>query len=155
MTVNTKPDWLEQLTDLLEDQLGIYQQLEQMADQQSQLVSGPHAEELLSLLSSRQALIDRLSAINGRLEPFKEDWPTRWARLDPASQGQVQGLMQQVEGLLAQILARDEQDRARLLSQRQEILQDMSQVDVGSAVNRAYGRSAPPAQANRYTDAEG
>jgi len=156
MTVGVQPDWATGLIDLLDQQRSIYQQLFDLSACQSQLVSAGDAEPLLSLLAQRQRLIDDLTQLNNHIEPYKQNWPALWARLDGRTQAGIQSLIDQVQALLDQILARDEQDRLALSAQRDHTGSQLKQVRTGTAANRAYGsRAAQGTSDNRYADHEG
>lgn len=159
MTISAQPDWATGLIDLLDQQRSIYQQLVELSVRQSQLVQAGDAEPLLSLLTQRQRLIDDLTQLNGSIEPYKQNWPALWARLDAASQASIQTLIDSVQKLLDRILAQDEQDRQQLSAQRDRTGAQLKQVNAGSAVNRAYGKAlgggAGSDGNNRYTDDRG
>jgi len=155
MTTATTPDWAGELITLLESQQKIYAQLNELSQKQSELVTAGDAEPLLSLLGQRQQLIDQLTQINGRIDPYKKDWPALWPQLDRGVQARIQQLINQVQKLLDQIVEQDEKDRVALSSQRQQLASDIQKVRQGSAVNRAYGRPAEGPDNNRYTDYEG
>ena len=156
MTVQTQPDWAADLIGLLDQQRGIYQQLHALSERQAGLVGNGDAEALLTLLGERQRLIDQLTQLNGRIEPFKRDWPRLWAQLDENSQAQVQNLIDKVQSLLDGIVQQDERDRAALSEHRDRIGAQIRQTQAGSAVNRAYGAPAAGAAGQaRYTDRQG
>ncbi|MBI1369502.1 MAG: hypothetical protein GC162_12720 [Planctomycetes bacterium] len=155
MTVSTQPDWALELISLLEQQQRIYEQLTDLSRKQTQLVSTGDAEPLLTVLGQRQQLIDQLTRLNSRVEPYKQDWPALWAQLDRMTQARVQQLISTVQSLLDAIVEQDEKDRAALSAQRMQIVGDIQQVRRGSAVNRAYGAPAVRPEMNRYTDYKG
>ncbi|MEX2672221.1 MAG: flagellar export chaperone FlgN [Phycisphaeraceae bacterium] len=152
MTAKTKPEWAVDLIELLEEQRVIYDQLVGLSEKQSGFVDSGDAESLLAVLAQRQKLIDHLTQINGRIEPFKQNWPKLWAELDGDSQARVQNLIDKVQALLDRIVEQDERDRAALSDHRDRIGAQVKQAHAGSAVNRAYGASAADAQ---YTDQRG
>jgi DNA repair ATPase RecN len=153
MTTTTTPDWAAELIALLDQQRRIYHQLGDLSRQQSQLVSAGDAEPLLSLLGQRQQLIDQLTQLNGRIDPYKRDWPALWAQLDRGDR--IQQLIDQVQKLLDDIVQQDEKDRVALSAQRQHVADELQQVRHGTAVNRAYGRPTTGLDNNRYTDFQG
>jgi hypothetical protein len=155
MTTTTTPDWAAELIALLDQQRRIYHQLGDLSRQQSQLVSAGDAEPLLSLLGQRQQLIDQLTQLNGRIDPYKRDWPALWAQLDRGDQFRIQQLIDQVQKLLDDIVQQDEKDRVALSAQRQHVADELQQVRHGTAVNRAYGRPTTGLDNNRYTDFQG
>ncbi len=155
MTANLAPHWAQTLLELLDEQRGIYRQLAQLSNEQSDLVAEGDAESLLSLLSRRQALIDRLVQINARIEPFKQQWPTLWSELDDESREQVRERIDELRDLLDQILDQDERDRTVLASHRNSVSRQLGQLNRGAAVNRAYGPAPNGAPGSRFTDEKG
>lgn len=152
MTLKTKPDWAADLIELLGEQRDIYAQLQELSEKQATLVENGDAESLLTLLAERQTLIDKLTQLNGRVEPYKQNWPTLWSQLDAPAQRRVQGLIDQVQSLLDRIVTQDERDRAVLSEQRERIGAQITHASKGAAVNQAYGTGAGEA---RYTDRQG
>lgn len=155
MAVTTQSDRAGTLVELLGEQCGIYRQLNELAGRQSELVEGGDAEALLALLARRQSLIDQLTQINGRLEPYRDQWPSLWRELDESTRQRVTSLIDEVQRLLDEIVAQDERDRATLAAQRDRMADDMQRLGRGAAMNRAYGQAGPGATHPRYTDQEG
>ncbi len=155
MTAQTAPHWAHTLIELLEEQRSIYQQLAQLSDEQSNLVAAGDAEALLSLLSHRQALIDRLVDVNGRVEPFKQQWPSLWSELDEDSRQHIRERIDDVKALLDQIVDQDERDRVALASHRNSVSRQLEHLNRGAAVNRAYGPSPAAPAESRFTDQQG
>lgn len=152
MTAQTQPEWATGLIELLVQQRGVYEELGGLSEQQGALVEAGDAEPLLNLLAQRQTLIDRLTQLNGRIEPYKQNWPALWSQLDATTQTHVQSLITQVQSLLDDIVARDERDRAALHAQRERVAGELGGARRGSAVHRAYGAGSGGAQ---YTDRQG
>ncbi|MAE61542.1 MAG: hypothetical protein CMJ49_09325 [Planctomycetaceae bacterium] len=155
MTETLHDDWAVTLVDLLDQQRAIYHQLEQLATQQGQLVDAGEAESLLTILAERQALIDQLSQINGKLAPFRQQWPTLWEELDADQRAQVTQRIDQVQQLLDQIVAHDQRDRATLQHHRDRLAGELDQVKQGAAMNRAYQHVDVDQSSPRFTDNEG
>jgi hypothetical protein len=156
MTLTVPPRWSDDLIELLDQQHRIYLHLHELSVRQGQLVAAGDAEPLLTLLAQRQTLIDQLTQLNGRLEPFKSQWPHLWHQLDTTTRARVQGFIDEVQDLLDRIVEQDEKDRQALSAHRGRIADDLRNVSRGDAVNRAYGRqNVDPQTNNRYTDREG
>ncbi len=157
MTVaSIQPEWAADVIDLLDQQCGIYEQLHEMSAEQTRYVETGEAELLLTLLARRQQLIDHLSQLNGRIEPYKQDWPTRFAGLAVDVQEQLQVRINRVQTMLDQIVAQDERDRAELAKHRDRVGGEMGQVRQGAVINKAYGRPGGAASSSpRFTDQAG
>jgi len=114
MTDTLQHDWADGLVELLDNQRRIYLRLRELSIEQAEFVASGEADALLKVLSDRQQLIDQLTQINGRIEPFKQDWPSMWRKLDDDTRSRVETLIGQVQGLLELIVAQDGRDRASL-----------------------------------------
>lgn len=151
MTLTTQPDWAVGLVELLVQQRSVYQELDALSGEQGRLVDAGDAEPLLNLLGQRQALIDQLTQLNARVEPYRQNWPALWAQLDASTQSHIQRLIDEVQSLLDAIVQRDERDRAALSAQRDRVAGETQQLRRGAVVHRAYG-AAPSHAEPRYTD---
>ncbi len=154
MTVANQPEWTQQLIDILDQQRDLYEQLHGLSDQQAQLVSTGDPDPLLALMSRRQQLIDQLTQVSSRLEPYRTNWSEYWAELDGDSRDRVGGLVKQVQTLLEQIMSQDERDRATLAARRTEVAGSVQRMRQGASVNRAYAQPTGKA-VSRYTDRRG
>lgn len=150
----TQPQWASRLLSLLDEQRVVYYQLREFSQKQSELVEQGDADHLMQLLAQRQQLIDRLSALNQQLEPFKKDWPRLWSELDEPTRRSVDQRVNEVQALLDGILKQDDHDRKALIQRRDNLSSGLKQVSQGQKVNRAYG-SKPNYDNNRYTDSQG
>lgn len=149
----TRPPWVQHLLDLLQQQCRLYELLIALGTRQRQVIDQGDTQSLLELLDQRQSLIDQLVTINAQLEPYKQDWPQRWALLDIECQDHVRDRMDQMQQLLDAILEADQTDRSTLTARRQAAAQGLGRLQQGSQVNRAYASSTPPSP--RFTDRTG
>ncbi len=155
MTTDTLPQWADQLLALLDEQAGLYEQLETLGQRQSAVVDRGDTEALLEILGQRQRMIDQLVGLNGKLDPYKRRWSELWPQLEPDQQAHVRRKVDRVQDMLDQLLQRDERDRAALAGQQQQIKRQLDQVNRGSQVNRAYGAPAGGGSSPRFTDRTG
>lgn len=157
MTVATPPQWAAELIELLDAQRAIYRQLQQLSDRQGRIVSDgePDMSALVTLLSQRQELIDQLTGLTSRIEPFRSNWVALWNSLDAVTRTQVRALIDEVQALLDAIVEQDERDRASLSDRRDRVAGQIAQVKRGSVVNKAYGPSAVRPANPRFTDEQG
>lgn len=154
MTTQAQPDWATGLIDLLDQQRQVYAKLDALSAEQGDLVAAGDAEPLLNILGQRQSLVDQLTQLNSRIEPYKQNWPALWAQLDAATQSKIQGLIDQVQSMLDAIVERDERDRNALSKQRDDVADQIHGANRGTAVHKAYGTAAQTV-APRFTDHAG
>ncbi len=154
MTAVSHPDWAADLIDVLDRQHALYQQLHELGGEQGRLVDNGDPEALLSLMSRRQNVIEQLSQISDRLEPYRQTWSDCWSQMDEPTRDRVGELVRQVQSLLERIMEQDERDRATLAARRAQIGGSLQRLRQGATVNRAYGQQPGP-NTPRFTDHQG
>ncbi|MCE9592225.1 MAG: flagellar protein FlgN [Planctomycetes bacterium] len=140
---------------LLEKQRALYDQLNAMGREQSQLIETAQTESLLSVLAQRQKLIDEVTTVNADLDPYRRRWSEIWADLNPADRRRVGDLVRAVESALATILKRDEEDRKALQSARAKVSEQIKAVSHAGAAVNAYRSAATPTTAKPAGVAQG
>ncbi len=149
----TTPDPLGAIA-LLTEQRDTYRQLESLGQQQAELIERDEVEPLLTVLAQRQAVIDRLDALNRRSAPIREQWDAVSDRLSETQRQTVRQLVDEVDDLLERIMRRDDQDRTRLAAARDRIGSSLRQATHAATARRAYGGPANAASP-RLTDQQG
>jgi len=140
----------QRLTALLTRQRDLYRELYELANRQESLVVSNDTDGLLSLLSSRQRLVDRLMDLNESLVPMRAQSERILATMPPQQREEVRALVGQVNDLLGTILKRDESDTATLSQRRNRIQQELQQAATGQQANRAYASQS--VDGPRYMD---
>ena len=161
MTDTTTPpsaDHVGRLIDRLTQQRELYQQLKTLSDQQGELIAQGQAEQLLTVLSQRQSLVEQIAQLNEHIAPFKQHWPDLSAQISDDQRKQVNTLLEEVENLLQSIIGQDDRHRQQLQSAKEDVGRQLQQVNhAGRAIN-AYGNQkpkAPTAAPARFTDSQG
>ncbi|MFP4144968.1 MAG: flagellar export chaperone FlgN [Phycisphaeraceae bacterium] len=142
------------LIDKLSRQRDLYLQLKQLSDQQAGLIEEGQTEQLLSVLSQRQSLVDQLGGLTRQLAPLREAWPKLAGTLADDQRDRINGLLGEVELLLESIVQQDDRDRAKLSAAKQQVSSQLSQVSSAGQAVSAY-QAAPKQQAPRFTDRQG
>jgi hypothetical protein len=158
MTVKTQESPSQQviaLLGLLAEQRDLYSQLKSLSGQQAQCIREGSTEELLALLSQRQAVIDSLSRSNIQVAPYRERWPSILGFVDPAQRERVRVILDEIEQMLNDVVAQDECDRDELKGVQNQIGSQMSKVDQASRAARAYGVPTSSPQLPTFTDRQG
>ena len=140
-----------ELIHLLSQQRLLYLQLHELAKKQRTLVDGSNPEMLLRVLASRQRLIDRLTSINQKLKPIREDWQQISQTLPPAQRNEAQQLVAGVQEILGEIISHDEEDTKAMQAQQQKVSTEIRNTSAGKRVNQAYSQHGLSAQ-SRYFD---
>ena len=138
------------LTELLTRQRDLYRELHELAHRQESLIASNDTDGLLSLLSSRQRLVDRLMGLDESLAPIRAQSEQILATMSPPQQDEVRALVGQVNELLKTILKRDESDTEALSLRRNRIKQELHQAATGQQAHRAYASKS--VDGPRYLD---
>ncbi len=123
----------------LTGQKSLYTQIFGLCKQQSQYVSTGDAENLMTVLAARGRLLEQVAPLDKELHPYKGRWQQVLDGLPGKDRATVGGLLKDVQGLLAEILAADEVDKAQLVRQKEQIGTEISRTVSGTTLNRAYG----------------
>ena len=145
------------LATLLTRQRDLYRELGGLSARQQQLIETSQTEQLLGLLTQRQSLIDQLTTCNQEVAPLRSRMGDIAAAAPDGLRDTIRDRVDEVQGLLEEIIERDEADRAKLEASRARVGNEIKRVNAApAAVNayRAQAGGAPPA-APRFTDAQG
>ena len=151
MTLTEAKDVGAHLIHLLTQQRLLYRQLRELAQKQSSLVDGSNPEMLLRVLAGRQRIIDRLGAIDRDLKPIRVQWQQIAKTLPPSQRQEAQQLVEEVQEILGEIIARDEKDTQTLSSQHQRVAADIRSTTTGKRMHQAYGQNKISGQ-SKYLD---
>jgi flagellar biosynthesis/type III secretory pathway chaperone len=127
-----------ELIELLTRQRDLYAQLDRLSQGQMQHIHEGATEQLLSVLSQRQGVVDALGRLSTELAPYREDWQAMSGRLSGDDRQIVRELMDEVDAMLQAILDRDDQARARLQSAQQQTGRELRQAAGGTQAMHAY-----------------
>ncbi len=153
MTVMIGQDTAE-FIELLQQQRGLYERVEQAAERQAGLIAAGDTQGLLKVLEERKKLIDALGTVNQKLIPHREAWSRAVDDAPEADRVQVKGLLGQTQELLTRILRSDENDRKHLEERFGRLGQQVEKTQRAGQAAQAYGGRARPGIA-RYTDQKG
>ncbi|MCC6676969.1 MAG: flagellar export chaperone FlgN [Phycisphaerales bacterium] len=149
-----------QVVTLLDEHRRLYVQLDGLARRQSEHIEADDTDGLLAVLAERQSVIDLLDHAQRKLEPARRDWERVSHEVSPDEREHIRLVLAEVTALAAQVAARDEDDRRRLESRRDEIADEMVSLTRSRKAFAAYGApgtsGAPGAGPQaRFQDREG
>jgi predicted nuclease with TOPRIM domain len=147
--------WSPRLRRILDEQIQAYEELLGLAESQAALIDEDRSDELISLLASRQTIVERATRIGQRLEPFTSRWDDLSPRLEPGQRREIAERTSRLDGLLERIAALDDADRRRLEKRRDEVGRDIHALASKRSAVAAYGGAARPQPAPRYQDRQG
>lgn len=142
------------LVALLQEHRGLYEQLDELSRRQSALIEAEETDPLLTVLAERQAIIDRLDHANRKLAPARQTWDRVGPEFSADDREHVRLLIDEVTRIAVGVAARDEQDRRRMESRRDEMADEMMSLNKSRRAFTAYGAPAGPVGA-RFQDRQG
>lgn len=126
----------------LTEQVACYRRLAKLAEQQHEFIQQEQTEELLRILTARQAELDQLLALGRTIAPAKKEWAQYLVTLPQATREKAESLMAETRTLLERITAADRNDVLVLQQRKLNIGRQIGQVNTGRVVNRAYAAAA-------------
>jgi len=142
----------DRLIQMLERQRELVVQLDRIAEGQMALIDAGESDALLGLLGDRQEIMDELAAGQDGLTGLSEGLRGR----DDVGEGQrtrITRLVDEIGDRLTRIVGRDEQDRARLRTNRDRAAEELSGLRTARQAQRAYVK--PKGNNNRFADRRG
>lgn len=142
-SANGDAGWPQPLLELLARQQGMVDQLVELAQSQARLIAANHTDQLLAVLSRRQALIDEFTASQSDLNRLTQGLDARRETISTEQRDQIKSLIGTIGQRLAQVMRHDEQDQAALKTNRQQIKHELSTFPAARQARTAYlGTSA-------------
>lgn len=122
----------------LGEQVSCYRALAKMAERQHLYVQNEQTEELLSLLTERQGVLDRLAVLARMTAGVKQNLSV----LSGPDRAKVEGMLAETKRLLAEITAGDERDAMVLQQRKHRIGTEIKATTSARVVNRSYAANA-------------
>jgi hypothetical protein len=135
--------WHPRLIRVLEEQRELAARLDRLSTQQSDLAAAGDAQAVLDMLAERRPLIERLSAINTTLAPFRAAADRALARLDTPQRENLSAIAAEITRLIDQVRLRDEADRTAVRRHRDRIADDLARLTRHRGAVAAYAASEP------------
>ncbi len=158
MTVQTQPSPSEQvqaMLSLLAGQLDHYRQLKTLSEQQSACIREGSTEQLLSVLSLRQSVIEQLTKSNSELAPYRDRWNELSDGASADQRRQVRDALALIEQTLQEVVDQDERDRVELKSVQRQVGAQMNNIGKAGQAIRAYGPPQTNTKPPTFTDRQG
>ena len=134
----------DQLLQLMSQQRDLYRSLHELSSQQQTVIAEGRTEDLLTLLSQRQRLVDQLTSINRQIAPLRDRMSEIAAAAPEALRQQLRSLVDEVQAMLQSIIDHDEQDRKALEASKAQVGKELAKVRTAPAAVNAYRASAGP-----------
>lgn len=143
--------WEPRLRRMIDRQIVLYEELIALTGEQEGLIEREEGERLLDLLKARQQYVDEVAAHNESIEPFVTKWESLSVRLDAASREHLSERLAVLLELVDRMVSRDERGRQAIISRRERLAEELSDVTRNKTAVNSYAKSGstnPP----RYQD---
>lgn len=126
----------------LANQVVCYQRLAKLAEAQHEFVQHSQTEELLDVLTKRQAVLDQVGGFERTVAPAKARWSQYLAGLSTTARAQAEALLAETRRLLEQITTADRNDALVLQQRKLNLGRQINQAGAARTVNRSYAAAA-------------
>src|SRR5688500_159915 len=126
----------------LEEQVACYRRLAKLAELQHVHVQQSQTEQLLEVLTSRQAVLDQVAGAERVIGPAKRRWTEFVAGLGAAPRAKAEELLAETRRLLEQITTSDRNDALVLQQRKMNLGRQINQATAARQVNRNYAAAA-------------
>src|SRR4051794_6431210 len=126
----------------LDGQVTCYRRLAKLAAVQHEYVQQGQTEQLLDVLTRRQAELDQIAAHERTIAPAKRRWAEDAAGLDSARRARAEDLPARARGLLEAITTADRNDALVLQQRKLNLGKQLHQTQAARSVNRSYAAAA-------------
>ncbi len=143
----------ESLITMLTRQQALIHRLSDLARRQGELIDSGDADALLTLLGQRQQIMDQFVASQDDLTLLADACRGETGPVPEGTCARITTLVEDISERLGEIMRLDEQDRARLESNRDRVGADLVGLSTSRAAHDAYVRAR--AVTNRFADRQG
>ena len=130
-----------ELLAMLDVQKKLYNNLLVLAQSQQELIVTDVPEALLRVLADRQKVLSKITSVDKDLRVFKENRDEMMSSYSESERNQVNVLLEDIEGILREVLESDQRDAQMLSGKKDEVAKEIKKVKSGSRYNKAYAAS--------------
>ncbi|MGP1271926.1 MAG: flagellar export chaperone FlgN [Phycisphaerales bacterium] len=148
----TAGDEARAIARLIDEQVGLYEELDQLSAHQHAIIEDDDTDAILRVLSDRDAVIGRIRDVSSRLAPYQARWSEHIALLPDAERDRLRARLSSVEAMMERISSRDESDRLAMQRRRETLGGQLSGVNRSGQAMSAYTKAH--AKGPRFQDRE-
>jgi hypothetical protein len=142
----------DRLIQLIDAKHTVLTQLHDLAQRQFSLAGEGDASALVALLAVKQKLLDTLSALEERLNPFREQDPQVRVWNSAAERSRCAGVAENCRKLLNEIISLDQSGMELLKARQQETLQTIHAAHDAAQARSAYFEHQHTSAASQHFD---
>jgi len=132
----------DEILTALQRQLDCFQRLAKLANTQHEHVQNSRTEELLTVLSQRQLLLDEMAQLEQVISPAKKNWKEFTDGLPQHQKVAAEALLDETRRLLEEIAAADRDDALVLQQRKYNLGRGINQAVAARKFNGAYAKAA-------------
>jgi hypothetical protein len=140
----------EQALEALENERDAYARILELSRRQLRLAESGDAEELLAVLAEKGELAERAARASEDSRELKASWSAVAPQLSPEDAERGQRLLDEVTGILKQVLAEEDACQQALARRQEGTMEEILKMQKGRRIAQAYGRK--PVQDPRFKD---
>jgi hypothetical protein len=152
MSENFTPS--DEILPALRRQLVCYQHLAKLANIQHEHVQNSRTDELLTVLSQRQDLLDEMAGLEKIITPAKKNWKEYADSLPGDLRAEAETLVGETRRLLEEIASADRDDTLVLQQRKMNLGRGINQAAAARKFNRAYAAAAYGGQTRSALDTQ-
>ena len=122
-----------------------------LSRRQQALIAERDFTELMAVIGRKQRVLGRLDALKQQHPTLVADWKAQRDQLPKPLRKLCDELLQETEGILAELIAEEKSCTDELSRQRDETARQLAETADGQTAHRAYG-TGEPAHDHRYLD---
>jgi FlgN protein. len=156
MSASLSPDvCAKQLAELLDKQTEVCQNIKMLSEKQQALVAGHKEDDLLTLLSDKQQLIDQQQTLFSKAQDLSKTWEGLKSHASQAMQKRVEDSWETLKKVLNDVVTLEDASRGMLQDQKDRVSKDIGKIQLGKVANKAYGGGVRVPPRARYSDKQG
>ena len=113
-------------------------QLRELAARQRELVGGGDVTQLMNLLGVKQRLLDVVTTVESRLDPFRAEDPEQRVWRTPEHRIRTRAVSQRCDELLREILAIERDCESKMLVRRDQAANQLQRAHFSTNAAQAY-----------------
>jgi K+/H+ antiporter YhaU regulatory subunit KhtT len=126
----------------LREEVVIYGNILAISGEELKLVKDAELEQATQMLSKKQQMLEDITAIESRVKPMKEQWPTIRAKLPGPVQGQFSDVLRNLSELLERLIAIERETEEILARQIAIVKKGAGAAATEDRAKKAYGAQA-------------
>ncbi|WP_419192506.1 flagellar export chaperone FlgN [Kolteria novifilia] len=129
---------LSEMLEYFGQEQACYTSLLDLSRRQRSIIESGDVDALMNVLQEKQRVLNRVTSIEKKLRPYKENWPRLKQGFDENDRQVVSEALRTVEELLAELIASEKESEDLLRGQRDEVRQELVSSVHGGKVHQAY-----------------